>query len=185
MKKSIFVALIAALAAPLAAQAEGAYIGANIGRAEQKADIEGYHFKDSTTAYKLYGGYNYTQNFGVEVGFADLREAEKTGGGARIASEPKSVYLAATGTLPLNEQFSLFGKAGVASTHVKVSASTAGFSDSASDNRTTPYISVGAAFALNKNVSFVAEYEYFGKIAKDGGSSIKADFVSAGVRYAF
>jgi OOP family OmpA-OmpF porin len=73
----------------------------------------------------------------------------------------------------------------VAYNHVKVSASTAGFSDSASDNRTSPYISVGAAFALNKNVSFVAEYEYFGKVAKDGGSSIKADFVSAGVRYAF
>ncbi|HEX5343177.1 MAG TPA: outer membrane beta-barrel protein [Duganella sp.] len=185
MKKSIFVALIAALAAPLAAQAEGAYIGANVGRAEQKADLEGYHFKDSTTAYKLYGGYTYNQNFGFEIGFADLREAEKSGNGARIASEPKSVYIAATGTLPLNEQFSLFGKAGVASTHVKVSASAAGFSDSDSENRASPYISVGASFALNKNVSFVAEYENFGKIAKDGGSNIKADFVSVGVRYAF
>jgi OOP family OmpA-OmpF porin len=185
MKKTIFVALIAALAAPLAAQAEGAYIGANVGRAEQKVDVEGYNFKESTTAYKLYGGYNYTQNFGVEVGFADLREAEKTGGGARVASEPKSVYLAATGTLPLNEQFSLFGKVGVASTHVKVSASAAGFSDSVSKNRTSPYIGIGASFALNKNVSFVAEYENFGKIAKDGGDHIKADFVSAGVRYAF
>ncbi|RZT09267.1 OmpA-OmpF porin, OOP family [Duganella sp. CF402] len=185
MKKTIFAALIAALAAPLAAQAEGAYIGGNVGRAEQKIEVDGYSFKESTTAYKLYGGYTYNQNFGFEVGFADLREAEKSGNGARIASEPKSIYLAATGTLPLNEQFSVFGKVGVASTHVKVSASAAGFSDSASDNRTSPYISVGASFALNKNVSFVAEYENFGKIAKDGGDHIKADFVSAGVRYSF
>ncbi len=185
MKKTIFVAMIAALAAPLAAQAEGAYIGGNVGRAEQKVNVEGYSFKESTTAYKLYGGYNYTQDFGVEIGFADLREAEKSGNGARIASEPKSIYLAATGTLPLNEQFALFGKVGVATTHVKVTGSAPGFSASGSDNRTSPYIGVGASFALNKNVSFVAEYENFGKIAKDGGSHIKADFVSAGVRYAF
>jgi OOP family OmpA-OmpF porin len=184
-EKTIFVALIAALAAPLAAQAEGAYIGANVGRAEQKADLEGLTFKDNTTAYKLYGGYTYNQNFGFEVGFVDLREAEKSGNGARIASEPKSVYLAATGTLPLNQQFTLFGKVGVASNHVKITASAPGISESGSENRTSPYLSVGASFALNKNVSFVAEYENFGKIAKDGGSNIKADFVSAGVRYAF
>ncbi|MYM66216.1 outer membrane beta-barrel protein [Pseudoduganella sp. FT55W] len=185
MKKTIFAAMIAALAAPLAAQAEGAYIGANVGRAEQKVDVESYSFKESTTAYKLYGGYTYNRNFGFEVGFADLREAEKRGNGARIASEPKTVYIAATGTLPLNDQFALFGKVGVASSHVKVSASAPGISASGSDNQTSPYIGVGASFALNKNVSFVAEYENFGKIAKDGGSHIKADFFSAGVRYAF
>lgn len=185
MKKTIFIAMIATLAAPLAAQAEGAYIGANVGRAEQKVNVEGFSFKESTTAYKLYGGYTYNQNFGFEVGFADLREAEKSGNGARIASEPKSVYIAATGTLPLNDQFALFGKAGVASTHVKISGSAPGYSASASDNQASPYFSVGASFALNKNISFVAEYENFGKIAKDGGSHIKADFVSAGVRYAF
>jgi OOP family OmpA-OmpF porin len=89
------------------------------------------------------------------------------------------------GTLPLNDQFALIGKAGVAYTHVKVSASAAGFSESASDNHTSPYVSVGAAYLLNKNVSFVAEYEYFGKVAKDGDASIKANLVSVGVRYAF
>ncbi|MYM75260.1 outer membrane beta-barrel protein [Duganella sp. FT134W] len=55
----------------------------------------------------------------------------------------------------------------------------------ASDNRASPYISAGAAYVLNKNVSFVAEYEYFSKIAKDGDASIKANLVSVGVRYAF
>ena len=184
MKKNILFALIAALAAPLAAHAE-AYIGGNVGRAEQKVDLDGYSFKEHKTAYKVYGGYNYTQNFGAEVGFADLREIEKTGNGARIAAKPQSLYVAAVGTLPLNDQFSLIGKAGVAFNHVKISASAPGISESGSDNQTSPYISAGAAFVLNKNVSFVAEYEYFGKVAKDGDANIKANLVSVGVRYAF
>lgn len=184
MKKIVF-AMIAALAAPLAAHAENAYIGANVGRAEQKANIEGLSFKDNTTAYKLYGGYKFDQNFGVEAGFADLREAEKAGNGARIAAKPQALYVAATGSLPLNEQFSVFAKLGVARSHVKVSASAAGFSDSASDNRTSAYVSVGAAYALNAKVSLVAEYENFDKVAKDGDSHIKADLLSVGIRYAF
>jgi OOP family OmpA-OmpF porin len=185
MKKNILFALIATLAAPLAAQAEGAYIGGNVGRAEQKVELDGFSFKEHKTAYKVYGGFNYTQNFGVEAGFADLREIEKTGGGARIASKPRTAYIAATGTLPLDEQFALIGKVGAAYSHVKVSGSAPGYSVSGSENQTSPYVSVGAAFALNKNVSFVAEYEYFGKIAKDGDANIKANLVSVGVRYAF
>ena len=181
----IVIALIAALAAPLAAHAEGAYVGGNIGRAEQKAHIDGFSVKESTTAYKLYGGYNYTKNFGAEVGFVDLREAEKSGNGARISSKPQSLYVAATGTLPLDEQFALFAKVGVARNHVKLAGSGLGYNYSGSENRTAPFIGVGASYALNKNVSFVAEYENFGKVAKDGKDNIKADFLSVGVRYAF
>ena len=185
MKQTILFAMIAALAAPLAAQAQGAYIGGNVGRSEQKADLEGFSFKDTNTAYKLYGGYNFNQNFGIEGGFADLREAEISANRARVASKPRSIYVAATGTLPLNEQFALFGKAGVAQTHVKFSASAPGISESASDNQASAFAGVGASFAVNKNVSIVAEYEYFGKVAKDGDANVKADLLSVGVRYKF
>jgi len=46
-------------------------------------------------------------------------------------------------------------------------------------------IGVGAAFHLNKNFSIVAEYEYFGKVAKDDDASLKANLLSVGVRYKF
>lgn len=185
MKKITMIAMIAALAAPLAVQAEGYYVGGNIGRAEQKADLIGATFKESTTAYKLVGGFNYNKNFGAEIGYADLREVSVSGNGATLTSKPSAFYVAATGTLPLNEQFSLFGKLGVATAHEKVTAKYRSTYESGSENRTTPYISVGAAFALNKQVSFVAEYENFGKVAKDGSANIKADMFSAGVRYSF
>jgi len=185
MKQITVFAMIAALAAPLAVQAEGYYVGGNIGRAEQKADLDIVSFKESATAYKLVGGYNYTKNFGAEIGYADLREVSISGNGAQATSKPSAFYVAATGTLPLNEQFSLFGKLGIATAHEKVNATLGRTSVSGSENRTTPYISVGAAFALNQKVSFVAEYENFGKVAKDGGVNVKADMFSAGVRYSF
>ncbi|MQA19170.1 outer membrane beta-barrel protein [Rugamonas rivuli] len=185
MKKITMIAMIAALAAPLAVQAEGFYVGGNIGRAEQKADVGIASFKESTTAYKLVGGYNYNKNFGTEIGYADLREVSVSGNGATLTSKPRAFYAAATGTLPLNEQFSLIGKLGLAAAHEKVTAQYRSTYSSDTETRTTPYISVGAAFVLNKQVSFVAEYENFGKVAKDGSSNVKADMFSAGVRYSF
>jgi OmpA-OmpF porin, OOP family len=186
MKHSIIIAAIAALAAPLAAQADNAYIGANVGRAEQKISIDSTSIKENATGFKLYGGYDYTKNFGVEGGYVDFRKVEKSALGYGASSKPSAIYLAATGTLPLNEQFSLFGKLGVAFSHTEVNAWAPGFfGNTTTKNQTNAMIGVGASFALDKKISFVAEYENFGKVAKEGGDSVKADLLSVGVRYAF
>ncbi|WP_311196864.1 outer membrane beta-barrel protein [Rugamonas apoptosis] len=95
------------------------------------------------------------------------------------------MYVAATGTLPLNEQFSLFGKLGVAFNHTEFRVWEPGFSGSTTENQTSPMIGIGASFALDMKISFVAEYENFGKVAKDGGDSVKADMLSVGVRFKF
>jgi OOP family OmpA-OmpF porin len=184
MKRTILLAVLAALAGTAAAQT--AYIGGNVGRAEQKVSIDGFGSeKDHDTGFKLYGGYNFTQNFGLEAGYADLGKLERSDFESSVSLEPKSVYLAATGTLPLDAQFSLFGKAGVARTEVKGTVSGLGFRDSGKENRTNGYFAVGAAYAINNNFSVVAEYEYFGKVYKEEGADLKANMVSVGVRYKF
>ena len=180
-----FTLIAAALAAPLAAQAENTYVGGSVGRAEQKLDVAGYSIKENTTGYKLVAGADITKNFGLEAGYADLREASISGNGAHLSSKPQVFYVAGTATLPIDEQFAVFGKAGIATAHTKISASVRGFGANGTDNQTTGVIGLGAAYHLNKNVSFVAEYEYFGKVAKDGDASLKADLLSVGVRYKF
>jgi OmpA-OmpF porin, OOP family len=185
MKHSIIIAAIAALAAPLAAQADNAYFGANVGRAEQKISNDIDSTKENTTGFKLYGGYDFNRNVGIEGGYVDFRKVEKSALGYGASSKPESIYVAATGTLPLNDQFSLFGKAGVAFSHTKVDGWGPGFSDSVTNNQTTPMIGIGASFAMDKKISFVAEYENFGKVAKDDGGDIKADLLSFGVRVKF
>jgi OOP family OmpA-OmpF porin len=176
MKKQLLIALIGtALAAPFAAQAQsqiqGAYVGVNVGRAEGK--LSDTDIKDKDTAYKLYGGMMFDKNFGGEIGFVDLGKFSDVDGSAK----PKAIYAAATGTFPLNEQFSLSAKAGVSANRVKVSGES-------SKSRASLLLGVGAAYNFAPNLAAVLEYEHFGKVYKES-FDIKADMVSVGLRYKF
>lgn len=166
----------------------GAYLGTNIGSADQKVSVDGAGSrKDSDTGYKLYGGVGINQHFGVETGYVNFGEGSVRNSlsGASASAKPHAVYVAATGTLPLNEQVSLFAKAGVAANRTKIRTTFAGVSDSDTESRIAPMIGVGAAYKFTPNVSVVGEYENFGKIVKEDGASLKADMVSVGLRYQF
>ena len=73
--------------------------------------------KSSATAYKLYGGYQFTPNWGLEAGYNDLGNKYSVAGS--LGGTPYNAtykmdnwYVAATGTLPLQGGFSLLGKIG-------------------------------------------------------------------------
>lgn len=191
MKKQLLVVLLGtALAAPIAAYAEGAYVGFNAGRAEQKVSIEEGSLKDNKTGYKLYGGFGFNQNFGVEAGYVHFGKLSASGTNgvdtASISSKPQALYVAATGTLPLNDQFSLFAKLGVSFNRTKVSTVLNGVPDgSGTENRTTALLGIGAAYNFTKNLALVAEYEDFGKVIKEDGVDLKANLLSIGLRYKF
>lgn len=189
MKKQLLVVLIGtALAAPMAAYAEGAYVGVNVGRSEQKLSIDTQgSAKDNATAYKLYGGYDVTKNFGVEAGYIDFGKASVVDSvGDTLSSKLTSFYVAATGTLPLSEQFSLFAKLGVSFNRTKADVQLSGVTSRlGSENRTTPLLGIGAAYNFSKNLALVAEYENFGKVIKEEGYNLKADLFSVGLRYKF
>ena len=99
--------------------------------------------------------------------------------------ETSAIYAAATGTLPLNAEFSLFAKVGVTQNHTKAKLNLIGFSASESKNKTAALFGIGAAYNFNKNLSAVAEYENFGKTMSQDGMKLKADLLSIGLRYKF
>ncbi|MBX9798575.1 MAG: outer membrane beta-barrel protein [Burkholderiaceae bacterium] len=190
-------ALGAALMAPFLAQAEGAYVGFNAGRANQKLSVStdegGGSVKDNSSAYKLYGGYEFNQYFGVQGGYVNLGKGKIDYASDDIkgtfGSKVRSLYIAATATLPVNDQFALFAKLGVSRNRVKVAdtytdAGVAGY-ESGSETRTARLIGIGAAYNFSKNLAAVVEYEDFGKVAKDDGVSLKANLFSVGLRYKF
>jgi OOP family OmpA-OmpF porin len=191
MKNQVLAALVgAALAFPLIAQAEGAYIGANLGRANQKLSIEDAgSVKDNGTGVKIYGGFDFTKNFGAEAGYINFGKGEVsvTDGldTVSISSRPRALYLAATGTLPLNDQFSLLAKLGVARNSTKVVGTINGDSESETFKRTTAVFGLGVAYNVTKNLAIVGEYENFGKVLSEDGANLKADLISVGVRYKF
>ena len=183
MKKNILIALIAAAAiAPVAAQAES-YVGASIGRGEQKLSIDGVgSIKDHDTAYKFFGGYQFNSTFGIEAGWADLGKTEITGGGETATAHPRSLYVAATGTWPLAERFALTGKIGAART--RTSFTVTGEADDKVNN-TSLLLGVGTTYAITPTVLAVVEYEHFGKVVDEDGGNLKANVLSVGVRFKF
>ncbi|MFC7288913.1 outer membrane beta-barrel protein [Herminiimonas glaciei] len=191
MKKQLLVVLLGtALAAPMAAYAEGAYVGVNVGRSDQKLSVDGIgSISDSGTGYKVYGGYGFNKNFGLEAGYNKLGTGKASyvdgANSGSISSKPSAFYLAVTGTLPVNEQFSLFAKVGASFNRTKVYAEENGVSESAKENHTSTLLGLGASYNFTKNVSVVAEYEDFGKIVKVDGLHLKANLLSIGVRYKF
>ncbi len=187
MKNTLLASLlVTAFVLPVAAQAQTqpqgqSYIGANIGESSMKLSVDGVGSDtDNNTAYKLYAGYQANKNLGFEAGFVDFGKSAIGSGITRTSADTKSVYVAATGTLPMTDQFSLFGKAGVAQNRTRVSA----FGDSDSDNRATVMFGVGAAYSFTPKLAVVAEYEDYGKVAKDD-VNLKARLLSVGMRYKF
>lgn len=189
MKKNFAIAVLAAgFALPFAAHAQGAYIGFNAGQATHKVDDAGFtvvSHDETQTAYKLYGGYNFNKYFGVEAGYTDFGKSKNvyrvSGTNVSLDYKAQAIYAAAVGTLPLSDQFSLFGKLGVTANHASSTASAGSVSAQVSGNKSSALIGVGAAYNVTKNVAVALEYEDYGKTAEDA----KAKMWSLGVRYNF
>lgn len=154
--KKIFMAaaVIAAFAAfPASAQL---YLGGGVG--EAKTDTR-------ETSWKLYGGYQFTPTWGLELGYNDL--------GKYRGADVESYTVAGTGTVPLNERWSLIGKVGAAENRPDVGG-----------KRTALLLGVGVGYTLSKNVGMRLEYEDFGKLA-DAGGSPRGKNVGLSLKYSF
>ena len=151
----------------------------------------------SQTSYKLYGGYQFTPTWGLEAQYSDLgnRSASFAFSGAvvgtgALSARAQQFSLAATGTLPISNNFYLMGKLGASRNSIcTVSASAGGATiTSNGSNKTDLLAGVGVGYNFNKNWGARVEYENFGKFSSNGGingNAIKADNLSISVKYTF
>lgn len=180
---SILLVLLGLSSAPAAAQSTGFYIGggAGVSSVDVCGDLNALGASscdDRDTGFKIFGGYGINQNLAVEIGYIDLGEIEASGGGATIKAETDGVEAAAVGILPINRQFSVFGKLGLFMWDVSVSGSGPGGSASISDDGTDLMFGLGGSWNLTPQLSLRAEWERF-DVDED------ADFFSASVVYRF
>jgi opacity protein-like surface antigen len=189
MKKLIF-ALIATATAVGAAQAQNApapYIGVGIATADHSYKIGGATVTDQDdwkAGAKIFGGVDFNQNWGLEGGYTRFGDADAryTIGAVpgTLSTKAHSFYLAGKGSVPVNEQLSVFGKLGVAHNKHEVRATLASLNRDESKNEA--YAGLGAQYNLNKQVALTAEYERYGK-KKDIGT--KADVFTVAAKYNF
>jgi OOP family OmpA-OmpF porin len=171
----LIVAAILALGGPFAASqaaAQGFYIGGSVGKSDFDDNnaipslITSGTVDGSDTGFKIFGGYQFNQNFGVDLAWVDLGKASYSGtfSGLPVTGgtvKTLGLNVSAVGTLPLSSGFALFGKVGFFAWDAKANDTTGGVPFSGSQNGTDVSFGVGASYDFTKNIGIRAEWERF------------------------
>lgn len=185
----------------------GWYVGANAGQSTAKIDdakiISGLvgsgvtsvtvSDTDRDTGYKLFGGYQFNRNFAVEGGAFYLGnfgfKATTVPAGTLTGNiNLRGVNLDLVGTLPITENFSVFGRVGANYTQARDSFSGTGavsvLNPSPSEYDTNPKIGLGIQYAFTDSLAMRAEVERY-RVNDAVGSKGDIDLVSLGLVYRF
>lgn len=142
-KKIAIAATLAILSsAAVAADAPSFYAGVDFG----KTKIDGY--KDRETSYGAFLGYSFNRNFAIEGGYRSLADFDYSG----VNVDAKQLAVSGVATLPLVNNFNLFGRLGY--NRLTVKGSLGGVSVKESDNKALFGVGVGYEFSPTAQVRF-------------------------------
>lgn len=203
MKRLLCAGALAAGMAPagaLYAVEPGPYLGFGLGRTSYDLSVSDYDdgnvsngsVDTSDTGYKIFGGYRFTPNVGVEVYFADLGDTSFRGQASgvtedhwcfgNVSSEVNvdGFGAALLGMVPAGRDFNVYGKFGIYSWDLVAheSDSCGRFRDSASD--TELMYGLGVSYQFNFQTSVQLEWERYTDILND----FDVDFLSLGLSFA-
>jgi OOP family OmpA-OmpF porin len=206
------LAALAALASsPVLAQvpASGWYGGASVGRSATTIDdaritngLRGQGLgsvtiddRDRATGYKLFGGYQFTPNIGVEAGFFDLGHVGYTASTVPLGTltgnmRVRGLNLDLVGTMPLFGKLSGLGRVGVTSVRSSDSFGTTGavrlpYASASPSQRSAGFkAGLGLMYDVSDSLAVRAEAERYGM--KDAvGNRGHMDLFSVGLIYRF
>jgi len=138
--------------------AEGLYLGAAIGKAGIKDNINTETFDSSDAAYKAFIGWRFKVpivDLAIEGAYTDFGKPSQTVGAQRVETKLHGPSLAGLAILPLGP-IDLYGKAGA----INWSADTTLGGSTTSKSGTDTFYGLGVGFTLWK-LGLRAEYERF------------------------
>jgi len=153
------------------ANAEGVYAGFSLGNASlDESEI------DSAVGWKLFGGYEVSDNIAIEGGYTSFGEMDISDFWYSATLEITGFELAAVGSYPINDQLSLLGKLGFLRWDAEFDFSGLG---SVSTSGTDIFFGLGGQYNLSDNLDVRATWERYTVEDTD------ADLLSASVVYSF
>lgn len=192
MNKFLCSALVS-LAAVSLVHAEDFYVGAKIG-GRQDGHIK---FSDRGVATErdaskkavplgVFAGYALSRDWAVEGGYlgASGAVAFDLAPGYRLKSRSSALYLAARGNWKLDDDWALFGKAGVARSRMTLGISGTDAPPEESARKTSPYLGIGVSYLVARDVALQLELEHINKL-KHEGMTVEMDRLSLGLRLDF
>jgi OOP family OmpA-OmpF porin len=171
---------------------DGWYLGGGIRPEAPRAE-------NTDIGYRQFGGYRFTRNWGVEVGYSDLGRGRGGDESAlhvaeKFGYQTSAWTLAGTGVLPLGEAFSLQGRLGwsMASPDATLAAGGFGLDTSAPGfglgstlprYRSTVLWGVGGQYDWNERVGLRVDYNNFGRLEDQNGTRSDLWSINAVVRF--
>ena len=126
--------------------------------------------------WRVYGGYQFNKYLAAEGGYTNLNDMSARTGTLRTNTKSDAWTLAAVGTYPLTDKFSVHAKLGAAYVLSLTKAKDgAALTRRIGDDGYDPYYGVGVGYALLDNVSLRADWERFDR--KD----LNIDLLTAGM----
>lgn len=149
---------------------------------------------NKANSYKLFGGYQYDENFAVEFGYFDLGEFGYTAttvptGTLTGKIKLKGVNLDLVGMLPLADKFSVFGRLGVQYAQAKDTFASTGAVNVPTNatpgkNSANYKAGIGVQYDLTESLSLRAEGERY-RINDAVGNKGNINVFSLGLVYRF
>ena len=179
----------------------GPYIGTSLGttRAQFNNDsIQGFSVTtrtqdNSSTGYKLFGGYQLNRNFSVEGGYFDLGRFNYSANTIPLGTftsdtRVRGLNLDLVGILPFNDNFSVFGRIGAAYAQNRANFARTGaaslINSSTSRNDTNLKVGLGMQYAITEALAVRAELERY-RISDPVRHRGNIDMASVGLVYRF
>ena len=144
--------------------------------------------KTSDTGFKIYGGYQFSKNWAVEAEYVNFGQYKETEPAAHSIVKASGFGVSAVGTLPLSDQFALFGKLGVLAKSTDTNDYNATGNSVYSQSKITAaaLLGLGAEYRFTQNLALRAEYEYAGKTSVgENGGKLNNSLLSVSARYSF
>lgn len=197
--------LMAASTTVAAAPAGDAYIGVGFGQARydvSASDLDAAALAagfgsssssvdDNSAAWKLFAGFRFHENFGIEGGWVDLGDIDTTtvttGPSATVNGEVEAsgLFVDAVGYIPINDRFTLYGKVGVfradVEARVAVVAGGAAATASADDDSFEAKFGVGLSYDFTEQFGARLEYERYNDVGDDNTGEGDVDLWLLGV----
>lgn len=188
VKKAVLsLALISASSVYAAPDSDsGVLIGLDVGRAEARKNCDGVADCDSSDG-SIRGdiGYQFDKNWSAELGYTSFGTLFKSHDNNFDASQKANAWtVSGIGTLPLNDRFGVFGRAGVARYETNNSGTVQGVA--VKDRQDVkPYAGAGVKFNVTQNFALRAEFQYYADISGVDGSKDDVQSVYAGAVFRF
>jgi OmpA-OmpF porin, OOP family len=160
MNKLAAVLALTALSVGSAFAADsGAYVAVDYGPATY-TNATGF---PNPGVLRIAGGMNLTPNFGAELGYSIFGNSSiSSPGGTASIDSTSSLQFLAVGRIPVNPQFEVFGKLGIASNTYTLNANTVLIVGSATYSKTDLAFGVGAKFNITPNFGIEGQFLNYG-----------------------